>query len=199
MTILFSCNFCSVHKIATEENGFDDSKRPGLDEGIAIFYFESLNDSPLPNELYFKSVDKNEEVKHFTPSSLLYNKTSKRYILLKAGTYHFVSAVYRNGTNSEEFSFPENQFTIHPKKINYIGDIQITHKRGLLEVKVKNNMNLRLAEFYPEYPKSSILYPKIESLVLFRNNPIDKWYKEQREKLKPEAEKKRKSISQYRS
>lgn len=181
-------NSCNIHKIATEEDGFNDDKKLGLKEGIAVFYFKGLNDSALPNEIYFKKVNDNN-IKHFTPSSLLYNKETSRFIVLEAGKYQFLNAIYKIETQYEEYSFPENEFIVEAKKINYIGDILLGHKEGSFEVKTEDNMNLRLAKFYPDYPKSSIYYQKVKNLVKFEANQLEKWFNEQRKKNLPKTNK----------
>ncbi len=165
---------CSLYNLATETPSFKDSDRPKQDEGIAYFRFVSSDSIRLPSEIYFREVKNNGKTYHFVISAILTKKESNQYVFLKSGVYNFDNVTYRFAQDVENHGFPSNSFVILPNRINYIGDIIITYLRNHVKISVKDEMNRSMVDFYKEYPKISVEYPLVKSLLKLSSQGIGK-------------------------
>ncbi len=166
VVILLVISQCSLYNLATEEDGFNENDRPNINEGIAVFIFRSANKAPLPSEVFFRLRKQNDKNYHFVLSAFIPRKEVSRYIFLRKGIYSFAKMVYKFNGHTEDFYFPSNTFHISSSHINYIGDIIFEYNRGKVSVRLRDNMNKSMYDFYKRYKQITLMYPKRKSLLM---------------------------------
>ena len=162
---LILLSHCTLYNIATETSTFSDGDKPKKNEGIVVFRFISDRKTPLPNEITFHAVGDKKNMMHFTPTAWVNKFDVRRYITLKKGTYTFTYMEYKFEEKIQGFSFPQNEFKVDPNRINYIGDIHILYSRKSVKVHSEDNMKNSMWDFYKNYPKASVKYPRVKNII----------------------------------